>query len=224
MKGLGLTILLGLVACGKVEMQAGKDSTLGQLRPTGTKEALTQQQRNSLASICQAINRKSTLLQGSLPSTPFVFDVTSTDCEGTEKKSEIVTALEFTGLGFIFRSSGGTAFPFAVETTGAGSLAAICQNQQAINESPIPAGSGEVIYVNTNCSSKTNEHCIQLESASLQNQYYRVHSVERIHFYTNPDPGLPQSQLIGFYTERSFSSFGFCPNGKTTSTQVVLKR
>lgn len=233
MKNLSyISLALLLSACGKVEFSSDLESSIGALRPAGETRPLAALERTRLSTICQAIARKTSLLNTVTPTDLFSFEVTSTDCEGKVALSQTVTTrIQKENLQFLYKPvTDGESVPFnQVETSQVGSLATICQNLATITENPIDKGNGEVFYLSTldtsDCPLRTNELCVLIESATKTNEgnFYQVHTSEWLRFYTNPDLTNANNRFYGFVTDRKTATSGFCAERKSQSKRQTLK-
>ena len=226
-----LSLIILLSSCGKVEFSSDLESSIGALRPAGETRPLDALERTRLATICQAIARKSALLSTVTPADVFHFNVSNTDCEGKISLAQTVpTRIQKENFQFLYKSEDGQTVPFdKVETTQMGSMASICQNLATITEVPIDKGNGEVFYLSTldtnDCPLKTNELCVLIESATKTNvgSFYQVHTSEWLRFYTNPDTTTANYRFYGFVTDRKTATSGFCSERKSQSKRQTLK-
>jgi hypothetical protein len=233
MKNLGLYSLLFLMsACGKVEFGTNLESSIGSLRPSGETKKMSSLELTRLTSICQAIARKTSLLNVQTPTDVFNFDVSGTDCEGKSTLSQVVsTKVQKENSQFIFKPvTEGESVPFNfLETSQSGQFATICQNLTSLTEMPVDKGNGEVMYLSTletsDCPLRTNELCVLMESASKTSNgnFYQVHTSEWLRVYTNPDLKNANSRFYGFITDRKSATSGFCTSNKAQSKRQTLK-
>lgn len=233
MKRLNLLSLLILIsACGKVEFSSSLESSIGALRPTGQKRQLDPLEITRLTMICQAVAKKTTLLNGQLPVDLYSFDVSTTDCEGKSSLVQTVsTRIQKENFQLIYKPvepAQSVPFPM-VETTQAGQLASICQNLASITEVPLDKGNGEVLYLSTldtnDCPLKTSELCVLMESASKtpRGDFYQVHTSEWLRVYTNTNITNANNRFYGFVTDRKSATSGFCSENKSQSKRQTLK-
>lgn len=227
-----LPLTLFIVSCGKSEFSTDLESSIGALRPVGETRPINTLERTRLTTICQAIARKSTILESLTPTSLFSFDVSTSDCEGKVSLSEPVsTRIQKENQQFFYRPvTDGQTVPFnQVETVQTGTMASVCQNLASITELPIERGNGEVFYVSTldtsDCPLRTNELCVLIESASKapNGNFYQVHTSEWLRFYTNPDLTTANSRFYGFVTDRKSATSGFCSERKSQSKRQTLR-
>lgn len=233
MKGFPFLLGLGLLAgCGKVEFSSTLESSIGALRPSGQSRTLNSLERSRMSSICQAIARKSSLLEAQLPSDVFSFEVSNTDCDGkVSLTSTVGTRIRNDNSQYYFRPvTEGESVPFAeVETTSTGRLAAVCRDLANVTEVPLDKGNGEVLYLSTletgDCPLRTNELCVLMETASKTSNgdFYQVHTTEWLRVYTNQDLSSANARFYGFITDRRSATSGFCPERKSQTKRQTLK-
>lgn len=227
-----LALLILSVSCGKAEFSSNLESSIGALRPSGETREMSSLERTRLSSICQAIARKTSLLNTQTPTDLFNFDVSNTDCEGKVSLSQMVsTRVQKENFQFLFKPvQEGQSVPYnQVETTQVGTLATICQNLASITEVPVDKGNGEVFYLSTldtsDCPLRTNELCVLIETASKTStgNFYQVHTSEWLRVYTNQDLTNANSRFSGFVTDRKSATSGFCTERKSQSKRQTLK-
>jgi hypothetical protein len=185
---------------------------------------VTVEDSERIEAICRALSSKEDLLSVLVSTgTEYKFSYSQKNCSDRQSSipKDVVTTIQKTDLGYVFRPTNGEAFGFSdVETVSKGVMSQICQNLGNLMSPMQISRTGAVWFTSFTsseyCQSDDKGLCIHLQRGTvLDDINYEIHTNEWIKFKIANDKR-------GFFVERKLISSGDCSKG-TIEKRAVLK-
>lgn len=185
---------------------------------------VTVEDSERIEAVCRALSSKEDLLSVLVSTgTEYKFSYSQKNCSDRQLSipKEVVTTIQKTDLGYVFKPSNNEAFGFTdVETVSKGVLSQICQNMGNLMSPMQISRTGAIWFTSftssEHCQSDDKGICIHLQKGSVIDDInYEIHTNEWIKIKVANDKR-------GFFTERKIISSGDCSNG-TIEKRATLK-
>lgn len=214
-----------VISCGSDKMNGSLRNGVGEQRAVNAFTAIPNNDRNGISQVCNALAQKASVLPN-VVGTTLLFSASQTDCTGNvNPEASVETVIQSNGLNFVLRrKSNNQEFIFPdLETNTQGLLADYC-GQINILQNPLVSGTS-ASYITTsgidpnNCTPASGEVCVQIERASLQGDFYVVHTKDWLRVRISS----PTNDRIGFYTQRKKTTRGICGDNEVMEMQATLR-
>lgn len=225
MKYSKFLFFLVLFGCGRVQMGGIASNSVGETISL-TAPLVSNDDRNRLTQICQALQQKEVALATSLGA-QLTFAHSQTDCNGNVVSSgDLNVTIQQASGAYVFRRTDGQDFIFSsVETTSAGILAEACGNIAGF-ANPIlsPAGT-EATFITTegilasDCPATYGESCVYVQKGIVSNGGVTITSKDwmKVRILSS------NNSKIGFFTYRKKVAKSFCGNNQSVTFTASMK-